>query len=142
MEGEMNKVFKIVLMVCAVVLVLAVSGSLIYYFGFFKPNNERAEWEAEIKVKEEQLAFEKEKLRKEEEKREEEELKKYLKEKQREIDLQNCLDGAYEDYDKMWAEAVKRLDSKGDALPLDLADSLNEMHTEQREECFKRYGPG
>jgi len=39
----MNKAFKIVLMVCAVVLVLAVSGSMIYYFVIFRPGIERAE---------------------------------------------------------------------------------------------------
>jgi len=126
----MNKAFKIVLMVCAIVLVLAVSGSMIYYFAFAKPANERAE-----------LEWEKEKLEKEQTEKEEEERKEAYKELEREINLQNCLDGAYENYIDAWDEQVKRLDSKDGFLPGVTADKLNESHEKAREECFKRYGP-
>ena len=126
----MSKAFKIVLMVCAIVLVLAISGSMIYYFAFAKPGNEKAE-----------LEFEKEKLRKEEKQREEEELKETLKELERERKLQNCLDGAYDNYDDAWASQVERLNSKDDTLPGVTADSLNEAHQKARDDCFTRYGP-
>ncbi len=59
MTKDLNKTMKIVLMVCAIVLVIAVSGSMIYYFVIFKPGIERAE----IKLQE-QKAIE-EALRKE-----------------------------------------------------------------------------
>lgn len=80
MAKDLNKIMKIVLMVCAIVLVVAISGSMIYYFAFFIPGNEKAKWEAE-------LEWEKEKLRKEEEQREEEERKEILME----LDLADCL---------------------------------------------------
>ncbi len=130
----MNKAFKIVLMVCAIVLVLAISGSMIYYFAFFIPGNEKAKWEAE-------LEFEKEKLRKEEEQREEEELKETLKELERERKLQNCLDGAYDNYGDAWDSQVERLDTEDDYLPGVTADKLNEAHQKARDDCFTRYGP-
>ncbi len=117
-------------MVCAIVLVLAISGSVVYYFAFAKPGNERAE-----------LEFEKEKLRKEEEQREEEELKETLKELKRERRLQNCLDGAYENYIEAWDSQAERLGSEDGFLPGVTADNLDEDYEKAKEHCFKRYGP-
>lgn len=51
----MSKVLKIVLMVCVIVLVLAVSGSMVYYFGFFRPEIEKAV----IRLQEQKLELEK-----------------------------------------------------------------------------------
>jgi len=39
----MNKIFKIIIIICALVLVLSISGSLIYYYVFFRPGIEKAE---------------------------------------------------------------------------------------------------
>ncbi len=122
----MSKAFRIVLMVCAIILVVAISGSMIYYFAFAKPGNERAERE-----------WEKEKLRKEEEQRKEED----RKELQREQNLRDCLSNAYDNYNENWKSAAKRLDSKDNTLPTDVAARLNEGNEKQQEQCFKLYGP-
>ncbi len=149
----MDKALKIVLMVCAIVLVLAIAGSMIYYFASFKPNNERAEWEAEIKVKEEQLAFEKEKLRKEEEQAEEqaeeekkqeliEEILKRQEEADQEEALANCLSAKWESYNEKRKEAFKEYQnawdfqckqlgrSPGCSLPVSAADMVDEKFEE------------
>jgi len=41
----MHKGLKIFLIILAIVLILAISGSFIYYYGFFKPNMQREEQE-------------------------------------------------------------------------------------------------
>ena len=50
----MNKALKIVLMVCAIVLVLAISGSVIYYYVFFRTGIEKEE----IRIQEQKSAEE------------------------------------------------------------------------------------
>ena len=50
---------KKALMIIAIVAIVAIAGSMIYYFIFFRPEKERAE----IKLQEEKLEFEKEKQR-------------------------------------------------------------------------------
>ena len=126
----MNKAFRIVLTVCAIVLVLAISGSMIYYFAFAKPGNERAEleWEKEKQNKED--------IKERMEKREAEEA-----ETQRAILLNICLDEAYDNYIEAWDEQAERLDSKDGYLPGVTADNLNEAHEKAKEHCFKLYGP-
>lgn len=126
----MSKAFRIVLMVCAVVLVLAVSGSMIYYFAFAKPANERAE-----------LEWEKEKQEKEEQQKNAEEARDILAELERERKLFDCLDKAYENYIDAWNEQAERLDSKDGFLPGVTADKLNESYEKAKEECFRLYGP-
>ena len=132
----MNKAFKIVLMVCVIVLVLTISGSMIYYFAFAKPGNERAN-----------LEWEKEKLEKEQAQKKEEERAEHLKELTRQAQLNTCLDNAYENYVKQWDAEVSRVNpgvrkvgEKG-LLPINIADVLNENYQNQKEECFKLYGP-
>ena len=125
----MNRIMKIILIVCAVVLVIAISGSMIYYYAFAKPKNERAilEWEKEKyqeEINQEKLKAIKEKLGKEE----------------RERQLYDCLDNAYENYNEAWDKQVERLDSKDGFLPGVTADNLNESYEKDKEECFKLYG--
>ena len=126
----MSKAFRIVLMVCAIILVVAISGSMIYYFAFAKPGNERAKWEAE-------LEWEKEKKRAEELKEKQEKGEEALVEYQ----LYQCLDDANERYLAKWDSEVKRLNRTDNTLPPGIAKHLNEEHQKQKEECFKLYGP-
>ena len=96
-------------MVCAVVLVIAVSGSMIYYFAFAKPGHERAE-----------LEWEKEKQAEEDRK---ETAKKYEAEAEQKAEeqiLQDCLDFAYNSY-------------------LDNFDNVEKEHTRLLDEAYKNY---
>jgi len=126
---NINKIMKIILIACAVVLVIAISGSVVYYYVFARPANERAtlEWEKEKQGKEE--------ARKLKEKQQEE-----LDEIERKIELYDCLDSAYENYIDAWNEQVERLDSEDGFLPGDTADNLDERYEKDKEECFKLYG--
>ena len=127
----MSKIFKIVLMVCVVMVALAVSGSMIYYFAFAKPGIERAEleWEKEKQNKED--------IKERMEKREEEKA-----EALRELELSRCLDDAYDTYNKQWNEKCKELGEPDDcALPFDTAELFNKYHDNAKEQCFKLYGP-
>lgn len=129
MSKDINKTFKVVLMVCAIVMVIAISFSLIYYYAFFRPANEKAEWEA-------QLEWEKEKLKKEELEKLEEEHEELV---EREA-LAKCLDEADETYREMWDEEVKRFDSKDNTLPTDVAEYLNKIREKRYEDCYKFFG--
>ena len=97
----MNKIFKIIIVACILIFVLSVSGSLIYYFGFFRPEIEKAE----IRLQEQNLEFEKEKQRAEEQQQKQEKLQKAIEESIRQEGLADCLDFAYQDYKKRWDEA-------------------------------------
>ena len=166
----MNKMFKIVLMVCAIVLVLAISGSMIYYFAFFIPGNEKAKWEAEIELKQEQLEWEKEKQEKEEQQKKNKEIKleqeKFEKETQEALKQQglaDCLDGAYQNYKermdecfktyvRAWDTACEIIGRNPDCtLPEKTADSLDKdyqrevdrtekAYDDDKADCFKLYG--
>lgn len=159
MVKDLNKITKIVLMACAVVLVIAVSGSLIYYFGFFRPRNEQAKWEEQLAVEEAEgkakLELEKEKLELEKEKQKYEVLKELTEERkeaeekyqeeqeklQKELALYECLDGAYEAYAKQWNEQCEKLGRPDECiLPIATADWINEHHKNAKEQCFKLYG--
>lgn len=145
MAKDINKILKIVLMVCAIVLVLAISGSMVYYFAFAKPANEKAE----IRLQEQKLELEKEKQNEENTKKylekikeEEEKRQKDLEEAYRKEALYNCLDNAYENYTKSWNEECKRLGKSEDcSLPMYLVERLDELYAKDREQCFKLYGP-
>jgi len=132
----MSKAFKIVLMVCAIVLVLAVAGSLIYYYVFFRPGIERAE----IGLQEEELELEKIKQSAEEE-------EKNIKQR----GLAKCLDGAYQEYDRRmdevyktyveaWNDECERLGLKPDSvLPGKTADGLDEKYQREVDRTDKAY---
>jgi len=133
MAKDINKIFKIILIVCIVVLIVAISSSTIYYYAIFRPRNEQAKWET-------QLEWEKEKQRKEEARELKEKQKEDLDKIEREIQLHECLDEAYENYIDAWNEQVERLDSKDGFLPGVTADNLDERYEKDKEECFKLYG--
>jgi len=147
----MSKVLKIVLIVCAIVLVLAVSGSMIYYYAFFRPRNETAKWEAELEFEKEkqeaELKKEAEELAKEEAQKREEKLKEIV----REGALSECLNGAYENYQKnldmayeeyvrQWNFSCEELGRQKDCgLPDYIADKLNKEHENTVERYDKIY---
>ena len=120
---------KKALIIIAIVAIVAITGVLIYYYAFFRPANERAK-----------LDWEKEKYQEEINQEKLEASKERLEEIEREMQLHDCLDCAYEDYQNQWDKEVKRLDSKDNALPMDIADRLNEIYKYDREECIKLYG--
>ena len=154
MVKDLNKTMKIVLMVCAIVLVVAVAGSMIYYFAFAKPGNERAKWEAELdlereKLEEEynrrieELKWEKEKMSKEEEQKERSEKQEEEQtEALREYRLYRCLEDAFDTYIERWNEKCKELGEPDDcALSFDTAELFDKYLDEAEEQCFKLYGP-
>ncbi len=118
----MSKAFKIVLMVCAIVLVLAVSGSMIYYYVFFRPGIERAEQQSEIANK------------------------KALTDclAQAEAEHQRNLTEEYERYIQNWDIAIetqKRLDNtkKDDTLPPDIGERIDNIYQDGIERADKQY---
>lgn len=132
----MSKVFKIVLMACAIVLILAISGSMIYYFVFFRPEKERAE----IRLQEEELEFEKEKQRAEEQ--EELDSKEELAEQLTELNnwYNESLEEAYENFRENWYnECVSRGLQPDSPLPQDIAEILEERYMKEIEIIKERY---
>jgi len=154
----MNKTFKIVLMVCAIVLVIAISGSMIYYFAFAKPGHERAEleWEKEKQAEED---------RKETAKQKEEVFKKAEIEAEQtanEEALLECLntainyqteslEDAYDFYRNRldvalknnldsWNAECKRLGFENDcALPQNIANNVTEVYESEVKRADEAY---
>ncbi len=147
----MSKVLKIVLMVCAIVLVLAVSGSMIYYYAFFRPRNERAEWEAELEFEKEKQEAELKKEAEEFAKEEAQKRKEELEELHTQEALAKCLDGveakylenldkAYEEYIEDWNLNCKEFGlSPNSSLPLDLAERIEGAYKNELERIDKLY---
>jgi len=129
MAKDINKIFKIILIICVIILIIAISFSLIYYYVFFRPANEKAKWMA-------QLEWEKEKLKKEELKKLEEKNEELIKKRA----LAKCLDEADETYREMWDEEVKRFDSEDNTLPTDIAEYLSKIREKRYEDCYKFFG--
>lgn len=121
---------KKVLIIVAIVTLVAITGSMVYYFAFAKPASVRAEleWEREKQNK----ADTKERM----EKREAE-----AEELERDYMLNQCLADAYDNYIEAWGEQAKRLGIEDGFLPGETADALNEAHEKAQEHCFKLYGP-
>ena len=137
----MNKAFKIIIIACTLIIVLSISSSLIYYYGFFKPKNETAKWEAELELEKRELEWEKEKIKREELIKSFEEIEKREKEKSKEQALLECLDSAYKTYIKQWNKECELLGLEpGSPLPYDKAEYLDEFHKNLEENCFKIYG--
>jgi len=132
----MNKIFKIIIISCILIFVLSVSGSLIYYYVFFRPEIEKAE----IRLQEEKQRVEEQQKKNEEIKIEQEKQEKEIKEVLNKEYLAKCLDEAYQNYAKdlddvfktyieNWNAECKRLGLAPDsALPNKLAESLNESY--------------
>jgi hypothetical protein len=92
--------------------------SVSYYFVIFLPSQEK------IKI----------------EKAEQKESERKTKEDQRQLDLDQCLLNAEIDYIDHWNKNCKGRRLKNDcSLPLNLADSINKILKENKEDCFKKY---
>jgi len=151
----MNKAFKVFIIISVVVLVLAISGSMIYYFAFAKPSIEREKLELE----EEKIKQEEEKIKQEEDKQNQEAMEKILKR----ASLNDCLDSAFKEYERRfeacnkqyhesWDAACKELNlSPGSDLPGNIAEPIQnhyeheierteEAYENAKNDCFKKYG--
>ena len=116
----MNKIFKIVLMVCAIVAIIAIAGSVIYYFVFFKPEIEKAE----IKLQVQKLELEKNEID-----------KKNTEETLRKENLENCLEKV-EDWK---AEILEEISGMEGITNEDMA-SMWEIYQDRLTECHRKYG--
>ena len=120
----MSKAFKIVLMVCGIVLVLAVSGSMIYYYVIFRPGIERAE----VKLQEQKLELEKKEME-----------KKAAEEAPGKENLERCLTETEDWYNEA---KLERLGKGGlsDAEIIIILTTLNNMRDDKIDACNKKYG--
>jgi hypothetical protein len=73
-------------------------------------------------------------------KAEQRELKRNIKENQRQLDLDQCLQRAAKDYSTNWDRHCETRGLKDDcALPLILVESVNKFYRDAKEDCFKQY---
>lgn len=149
---------KIALMIVAIVVMVAIAGSLIYYYVFFRPGIEKAE-----------IRLQEQKFQQEKEIQTQESLDKALKEKDATLEsiakdsaLSSCLDQAYKNYISAWddaksnmlkgfqmindiynkswdAECAKRGLAPGSPLPSSIADKLNKELDDQTAEVSKGF---
>lgn len=127
---QMNDIKK-VLMIVAIIALVAITGSMLYYFAFAKPANERAE-----------LELEKEKLRKEEVRERKEKQESEQAEALKEYKLYECMNSSYEEYRRHWNSECENLGFPEDsALPEDIAKYLDEKWEKAQEQCIELYGP-
>jgi hypothetical protein len=136
---------KKALMIVALVAIIAIAGSLIYYFIFFKPTQQKAE----IRLQEQKLEMEKDKQRADEIRIENDKKDKELQElnkEQQELDKKAQLSIALADIDKWYNEALDEarkvyhedwdLNCKnrglapGSPLPSDIAKGLDDRFHE------------
>ena len=153
----MDKMKK-ALMIVAIIALVAIAGSMIYYFVFFKPEQQKAE----IRLEAQKLEFEKEQKELEQKKIEQENSDKKQQELNKKINLQEALvslgkwyndslDQAYKDYRAQWDEECKVLGLKpGSPLPSAQANILNEnydkaikrldeIYQNQKDDIYKLY---
>jgi len=142
---------KKALMIIAIVAIVAIAGSMIYYYVFFRTGIAKAE----IRLQEENLKFEKEKqlseeLRIENEKKtkEQEELNKKAALFEALADLgkwhNDSLDKAYKDYSAQWKKACEDLGWKFISpseswLPKATAETLNENYNQAIKRIDEQY---
>ena len=120
-------------MIVAIIGIIVIAGSMVYYFVFFRAEKERAE----IKLQEEKFDYEKEQKAIEQTKIEQEKKAKEQEELNNKTMLVNALaelekwyndsnQQAYDNYLKAWDSECKRLGYKpGSALPKDIANDLD-----------------
>ena len=138
---------KKALMIIAIVAIIAITGSLIYYFVFFRPEKERSE----IVLQEQKLELEKEKQRadeirieKDKEYKAQQDLNKKaeLAEKLDDLDkwYNEALEAIYETYLEDWDINCKKLGLlSGSELPGDIGTALDDRYQKSIEVLNKRY---
>ena len=157
---------KKALMIIAMVAIVAIAGSLIYYFIFFRTEKERSE----VKIQEQKLELEKQNLQQKKDIQTQESLDKALKEKKATEDsiamktsLAKCLDenekayssqllANYEVYSNAWNAECKRLNlPAGSPLPKNISDGLQKQlddgyaritatYESKKSNCYKFFG--
>ena len=133
---------KKALMIIAIVAIIAVTGSMTYYFIFFRPEKERAE----IKLQEEKFEFEKEQKATEQIKIEQKE-KEAIDKKTSLVNAlasleewyNDSLNQAYKSYSAQWEKACKDLGLKFISPPESwLPNIIAETLTEDYNQTIKR----
>jgi len=134
-------------MIVAIVAIVAIAGSMIYYFVFFRTGIEKAE----IRLQEQKFELEKQQKRDEEIKTEQEKQEKEIQESLNKEFLAKCLDDAYQIYTnntdnaykvyiENWNAECKRLGRAPDSLlPKDIAEELDEDYNSEVERIDKLY---
>ena len=123
-------------MIIAIVAVVAIAGSMIYYYVFFRTGIEKAE----IRLQEEKLELEKENQRDEEQ----EELNKKAALFEALAGLEKwhneSLDQAYKTYREQWDKACKYLGKEpGSDLPNVIKKDIDEEYNKACEKIDKQY---
>jgi len=138
---------KKTLMIVAIIAMITIAGSMIYYFIFFKPGQQKSE----IRLQEQKLELEKEKQRadeirieKDKEYKEQQELNKKAELAEQLVDLTNwyneAMEKAYENYKKSWNEYCKDRGLAPDSLlPIDIANDLGEYYQKELDHIDKLY---
>jgi len=164
----MNKYIK-TLIISAVVFMVLIAGSMVYYYVFFRPNNEKAKWQAQLKVEEEEaqakLKLEEEKLKLEQDKQAQVKAEAYREEQEKQnkqialnnalVELDNwynkTLDEAYKGYMERWNdECAYRGLQPNSRLPSDIANDLtqayedetkriDDLYKSQKDDLYKQY---
>jgi flagellar basal body-associated protein FliL len=138
---------KKALMIVAIVAIVAIAGSMIYYFVFFRTG-----------IAKEEIRLQEQKLQQEQEKEKKATVDSIANKhalndclKQAELIHNLAVGAAWENYQKSWDTEVKRLNSKDDTLPNNLADDLNKdridaisradtQYESSKNDCFKLHG--
>lgn len=138
---------KKTLMIIAIIAIIAITGSLIYYFVFFKPSQQKSE----ISLQEQKLELEKEKQRadeikieKDKEYKEQQELnnKAELAEKLGYLEKWRSegLQKAYKNYKENWYnECINRGLAPDSPLPMDIANRLEDIYRKDINHINKLY---
>lgn len=116
----MDKMKK-ALMIVAMIAIIAIAGSMIYYFVFFKPGIAKAE----IKLQEQKFELDKKEIE-----------KKAAEEATRKVNLEKCLKEA----DDWYGEMLITIKKENLALDKEVYDFLNKTLQEKKDDCYKRYG--
>ena len=116
-----KKLFYLIASISLIIMAL----SFVYYFVLFLPQKEKEKYELEWKK------FELETQKIEEEKKESQEKSQLL---------EDCLNRVTEQYTEFWNSACQKLgrEDKCD-LPTSWAESFEEGHQLEKENCFKQY---
>ncbi len=145
---------KKALMIVAIIGIIIIAGSMLYYFVFYRPGIVKVE----LKLQEQKLELEKEKQKATEvsiEKDREDRLQQEANEEQQELNKKAALEKALNDLDVWYNEAMQKVNesykenwyneciSRGLApespLPKDVADHLEELRQKGFERVNKEY---
>lgn len=94
-------------------------------------------------VEQQKIDMEREKIKKQEREKQEEQERAAREESQKKLRYNICLDYARSNYDTHWKNNCKRIkEGKACALPLRLADSLNNEYDKDKKRCLEELKSG